>query len=103
MYYTHLITKSKFRNTFSPPDGGVSVTISCYKNLAETKYYHAPRVTEYDFITNHRIQIPTFTGNLQGFFYFVCCGSANRRIASYAKPRPTLAILFADDNSAFGK
>ena len=24
-------------------------------------------------------------------------------MASYANPRPTLAILFADDNSAFGK
>lgn len=68
MYYTHLITKSKFRNTFLPPDGGVSVTISSYKNLAETKYSHDPRVAEYDFITNYRIQIPTFTGNLQGFF-----------------------------------
>ncbi len=25
-------------------------------------------LAEYYFITNHRIQIPTFTGNLQGFF-----------------------------------
>ena len=59
-------------------------------------------VAEYDFITNHRIQIPILQG-ITGTFYFVCCGSANLRIASYAKPRPTLAILFADDNSAFGK
>ena len=67
MYYTHLITKSKFRNTFLPPDGGVSVTISSYKNLAETKYSHDPRVAEYDFITNNHIQIPILQGIYRDF------------------------------------
>ena len=34
-------------------------------------------LAEYDFITNHRIQIPTFTGNLQGFFGIIFILSGN--------------------------
>ena len=70
------------------------------------KYFMLMPIWDFDYSWRSKTFLRSFAYNIREFtriFSFVCCGSANRRITSYAKPRPTLAILFADDNSAFGK